>query len=199
MDKHKTFISFHSDDEWAKIELENMNELKEIFINKSVKDGDIDDDLPDDEIRRIIRKDFLEDSTVTILLVGQETKNRKFIDWELHASMINTENHRCSAILCINLPSIKQCLRVGENIEKDLLSKKYDWERIITRGELETRFPYMPSRIIDNFVKGIKISVIEWDEVSKNPSKLQNFIDIAFKRRDSLEYDTHAPLRRKNS
>lgn len=199
MDKHKTFISFHSDDEWAKLELEKLNDLKDFFINKSIQEGDIDDSLPDEQIRRIIRKDYLADSTVTILLVGKETKNRKFIDWELQASMTDSENHKRSGILCINLPSISQCHKAGESFEKIIISNTNNWIKLSTRNEFELNFPYMPNRIIDNFLVDAKITVVDWETVINDVNKLQYLIDIAFRRRDSIKYDTHTPLRRKNS
>lgn len=44
-----------------------------------------------DYIMRAIRERFLEDSTVTIVMVGQCTWSRKFIDWEVQASLRRRE------------------------------------------------------------------------------------------------------------
>lgn len=87
MTKHKVFISYHHDnDQWAKEKLLELNSKYDIFIDRSVDTGDISDDLSDEKIRKKIRDEYLRD-TVTILLVGTETKNRKHIDWELYSSM----------------------------------------------------------------------------------------------------------------
>ena len=81
MIKHKVFISYHHDnDQWAKEKLLELNSKYDIFIDGSVDIGDINDDLSDEEIRKKIRDEYLRDTTVTILLVGTETKNRKHID-----------------------------------------------------------------------------------------------------------------------
>ena len=93
MTKHKVFISYHhTNDQWAKEALLKCNEENDIFINGSVDTGDISDDLSDEKIRKKIRDEYLRDTTVTILLVGTETKNRKHIDWELYSSMRPLQN-----------------------------------------------------------------------------------------------------------
>lgn len=103
---HKVFISYHhKNDQYYKDFLIEMNKLSPIFIDGSVDSGDISDDLTDQEIRRIIRDEYLKDTTVTILLVGTETKYRKYIDWEIFSSMIDGKVNRKSGLLVINLPS----------------------------------------------------------------------------------------------
>jgi hypothetical protein len=51
-----------------------MNDEHEIFVNRSVSLGDIDEDEEPQTIREIIRDKYLRDTTVLILLVGTETK-----------------------------------------------------------------------------------------------------------------------------
>ena len=106
MERHKVFISYHhANDQWYKNELLRLNRIHDIFIDESVDTGGIDDNLPDDRIREIIRDDYLRDTTVTILLVGSETKNRKHVDWEIYSSMYDGQVNKKSGILVINLPS----------------------------------------------------------------------------------------------
>ena len=108
MTKHKVFISYHhTNDQWAKEALLKCNEENDIFIDGSVDTGDISDDLSDEEIRKKIRDEYLRETTVTILLVGTETKNRKHIDWELYSSMYDGNKNKKSGILVIQLPSTK--------------------------------------------------------------------------------------------
>ena len=65
--KHKVFISYHHEnDQQYKDGLLIMNDLYDIFIDKSVDTGDIDDSLSDQSIRGKIRDEYLRDSTVTI-------------------------------------------------------------------------------------------------------------------------------------
>ena len=79
---HKVFISYHhANDQWYKEELVRIGENNNIFVDRSVDTGDIPDNLSDEQIREKIRDEYLRDSTVTILLVGEETKYRKHVDW----------------------------------------------------------------------------------------------------------------------
>ena len=74
MKMHKVFISHHhGNDQGYKDDLVKFGEENEIFVDRSVDTGDIPDDWTDERIRRVIRDDYLRDSTVTIVLVGRET------------------------------------------------------------------------------------------------------------------------------
>jgi len=76
--KHKVFISYHHASDQAYEEaLIQSNLYNDIFIDASVDTGDIDENLSDQAIRQKIRDEYLKDSSVTIVLVGTETKNRK--------------------------------------------------------------------------------------------------------------------------
>ncbi len=106
MTKHKVFISYHhANDQWYKNELEKMNDVFDIFVNRSVSLGDIDEEEEPQKIREIIRDEYLRDTSVLILLVGTETKNRKHVDWELYSSMRDSPRNGKSGIFIINLPS----------------------------------------------------------------------------------------------
>ena len=85
---HKVFVSFHhANDQKYKEGLVSWAEKNKVFIDGSVDMGEIPEDWDDQKIREYIRDEHLKDTTVTILLVGTETKNRKHIDWELYSSM----------------------------------------------------------------------------------------------------------------
>ena len=75
--RHKVFISYyHKDDEVFKDRL--LQALGSKAIDKSVSPGDIhDESLPLDEIRRRIRDNHIADATVTIVLIGPCTWQRK--------------------------------------------------------------------------------------------------------------------------
>ena len=68
-----------------------------------------------------------------------------------------------------------------------------------TRQEYENAYPYMPSRIIDNFIKGVPITVVDWSTIENDSSKLKTLIHYAYERRKTNQYDHSAPLRRNNS
>lgn len=56
--KHKTFVSFyHKDDQIYRERFENL--FGDLFVSKSVDDGDIDSDTSDEYIKKLIQKDYL--------------------------------------------------------------------------------------------------------------------------------------------
>ena len=203
--RHKVFISYHhaNDQEYRNKFEELFSNDYDIFISKSVQDKDIDDKLPDQSIRRIIRDNYLKDSTVTILLVGTETKNRKHIDWELYSSMYNGTKNKQSGILIINLPSTycSNCtIAHGEEIKKNIYSHITSWTTIKNRIDYERRYPYMPPRIIDNLLNpDAKISVVNWDDIIDKPKELQLLIDLTYKHKDKCIYDMKRKMRKKDS
>lgn len=206
--RHRVFISYyHHDDQRYKDYLIKMQEfnietmqMQSIFEDFSVHENEIDDTgLSSEQIRCIIRDEYIKDATVLILLCGENTKKRKHIDWELHAAMYDSLANRQMGIIVINLPTIKQGIRASSEEEKPLLSDFGQWYSIENRAEFEGQYPYMPSRIIDNFVKGVPITVVEWSRIENHPTILKQLIDNAFNRRFDFTYDHSSPLRRQNS
>ena len=104
---HKVFISHHHhNDQQYKEALVRFGEQQAMFVDRSVDTGDISDDLTDEQIRRVIRDQYLRDLTVTIVLVGQATKRRKHVDWEIYSSMYDGSVNKKSGIVVINLPGV---------------------------------------------------------------------------------------------
>lgn len=52
-----------------------------------------------------IREKYLQNSTVTIVLVGTCTHSRRYIDWELKSSLRRGENITPNGVMAILLPS----------------------------------------------------------------------------------------------
>ena len=198
---HQVFISHHHDnDQWYKEELVKLGEQNQIFIDRSVDTGDISDGLSDEYIRELIRDEYLRDSTITIVLVGTETRRRKHVDWEIYSSMYDGRVNKKSGILVIMLPTTDYgSLHVSHGqSEKALYPDITSWTSVESRGEYERRYPYMPDRIIDNLVKlDSKISVTSWSRI--NPTRLRFLVDATFQSRSYREYDLSRPMRRANS
>ena len=197
---HRVFISYHHDnDQGYKNALVKWAEENDIFIDYSVETGDIDDNLTDQQIREIIRDEYLRESTVTILLVGTETKNRKHVDWELYSSMFDGKKNKKSGIIVINLPSTNNtlCHACHDGEKEYVFSNIRSWTSINTRKEYEERYPYMPERIIDNWLNGAKISAIAWDDLTVE--KLRYMIEKAYEDKEYCDYDLSRPMRRRNS
>jgi hypothetical protein len=201
---HKVFISYHhGNDSEYKDRLIAINDLYEIFIDASVDTGEIDNDLDDQNVRQIIRDEYLKNSSVTIVLVGTETKKRKHVDWEIFSSMINGKVNKKSGVLVINLPTIACSYYTaahGDSEKNSLYPNVSNWTSISTRIEYEERYPFMPERIIDNLLKtGAKVSVANWSDVINDLEKLRFLVDVTFNDRASCEYDLSRPMRRSNS
>jgi hypothetical protein len=90
------FISYHHKDERYKLELETILDKlhwsspvhhSHQARNVSVSAGCISDELPDSHIMRIIEERHITDSTLLIVLVGEETYCRKYVDWEIAAGL----------------------------------------------------------------------------------------------------------------
>lgn len=200
MHKHRVFISYHHDnDQDYKDGLVKWAEENDIFIDYSVDTGDIDENLTDQQIREIIRDEYLRESTVTILLVGTETRNRKHVDWELYSSMYDGKVNKKSGIIVINLPSTNNmsCHACHDGEKELVFSNIQSWTSISTREEYENRYPYMPERIIDNWLNGAKISAISWKDL--NVEKLRYMIEKAYDDKEYCDYDLSRPMRRRNS
>ncbi|MHA1376672.1 MAG: TIR domain-containing protein [Promethearchaeota archaeon] len=199
---HKVFISYHhKNDQSYKEKLLDVNKNNNIFINVSVDTGDIDENLPDDYIRELIRDYYLRDSTITILLVGTESKWRKHIDWELYSSMFDGRENKKSGILVINLPTVNcNYFTASHEKEKELLYPGTNWISIDNRNIYEERYPYMPDRIIDNLLEPeAKISVVNWNGIIDRPNLFSILLDETHNDRSICKYDMSRKMRRANS
>lgn len=103
--KHKIFLSFHSEDIFWKNEFERIfQNSAEVIVFRSVQDGDISDNLKTETIRQKIRDEYLRESTVTIVLIGRKTWQRKHLDWEVGSSLRDTQFNKRSGLIGIFLP-----------------------------------------------------------------------------------------------
>ena len=101
--RHKVFISYHDEDREHKDRF--VRNMGNSIIDESVQVDDIDDtNLQVDTIRRRIRDDYIADATVTIVLVGPCTWQRKHVDWEIGSSLRDTKNNSRCGLLGIWLP-----------------------------------------------------------------------------------------------
>ena len=163
--RHKVFVSYHhDDDEGYKKNFCIM--LGSDIVDKSVEDGDIDPYQPTDTIRRKIRDEFIADATVTVVLVGNCTWQRKHVDWEIGSSLRDTKNNSRCGLIGILLPShynhgdstySRNLIppRLSDNCGgKDSFAKNYDWpdpwstDRV--RGWIDAAFQRRESVTPDN-------------------------------------------------
>lgn len=157
-ERHKVFISYHHDlDQIYKERF--IKQFEGVLVDWSVRLGDIPDGLATETIRRRVRDEWLRASTVTVVLVGRQTWQRKHVDWEIGSSLRDTALNPRSGLLGILLPSYPE--PIG----------KYDPHTI-------------PPRLADN-VKGDTpfAKVYNW---SDNAASVQAWIHDAFLRRNKL-------------
>ena len=136
--RHKVFVSFHVAD--LKYKDLFLKLIEGHAVDKSVHDDDIDDtNLKVARIRQIIRDEFIADATVTVVLIGTNTWQRKHVDWEIGSSIKKTKHNDRCGIVGILLPShpnhrstsIKSNLlppRLTDNMQGDNpYAKLYKW------------------------------------------------------------------------
>lgn len=169
--RHKVFVSYHhANDQYYKDQFEQLFSDYDIMVSKSVKIGDIDENLNVDTIRRKIRDEYLRDSTVTVVLIGSQTWQRKHVDWEIGASIRQTKFNPRSGLLGIILPTYPR-----EDIS---CYQKHT----------------IPPRLSDNIDCGFA-KIYNW---SSNPNLVQNWIHEAFLRRNSVIPDNSFPSFKRN-
>ena len=170
MAKHKVFISYHhKNDHFYKNQL--INNYGNDFINHSVDSGDIHDSKTDEQIREIIRDEYIRNASVTIVLIGKETWGRKHVDWEISSSIRHTKYNARNGLIGIVLPS----------------NNNYGTKQLQDSTSI-------PSRLYKNFKTGFA-KIYDW---SPNMN-LEYMIERAFTDRNLIIPDNSDSLRRRNS
>src|SRR5213082_3323838 len=96
---------------------ELFHDRAEVIVSRSVMDDEIDPNDNTDNVRRIIRDKHLAQTSVTIVLVGARTWQRKHVDWEISATLTDTDLNTRSGLVGILLPTYPQYPRyTGETI-----------------------------------------------------------------------------------
>lgn len=120
--KRKVFISHYKGD---RSEVDAfIDGFRDVFISKALGANDNDEFInsnnPDYVMQRI-REKYLEDSTVTIVLLGTCTHGRRYVDWEIKSSLqqgIDLPN----GLMGIVLPSQNNTAHLPERL-------KANWEK----------------------------------------------------------------------
>ena len=105
--KHRCFVSYHKENPTA---VKNfVEEFSDVFTAKTVGVTDEDDFIDSENteyVMRRIREKYLSNTTVTIVLIGECTKARKYVDWEIASSLRNDPVNGRSGLLGINMKSV---------------------------------------------------------------------------------------------
>lgn len=105
--RHKVFVSYHHalDEHYKNIFERRFGNAFGAIVPGSVQVGDIDPNLPTETIRQKVRDEYLRDTSVTVVLIGAETWQRKHVDWEIGSSIRHTQYNPRSGLIGILLPS----------------------------------------------------------------------------------------------
>jgi len=106
--RRKVFISFHQKDR-PEVDafIERWATREGVFIPKALGVSDNDDFIDStnpEYVMSQIRAKYLGDSTVTIVLLGSCTHSRRYVDWEIKASLRHGETEP-NGLIGILLPS----------------------------------------------------------------------------------------------
>jgi len=127
---HKCFISYHAADKDA---VDSFCEKFEgSFIRRGIKmEDDIIDSENTDYVMRRIRELYLQDSTVTIALIGKCTWARRFVDWEIQASLRQPKDAYPNGLVAIQLWQSYKTLPNRVRLNVDSGYAKFYWSFVI--------------------------------------------------------------------
>ena len=182
---HKIYISFKAEDQDFKSHLQGLQNLD--VIDKSL-DTPINS-LNFDYIMQRIRSDYLADSTVTVLLIGQygsESRGwdeQKYIKSELQASLYNGAGDSKSGLLGVVLPSMQErifggsynCFHCGSS------HNRVDVGFNTTISEFYANY-YIPNGKCAHFDDDRYAVLCSWFDFVSTPS---TFINQAFNKRSA--------------
>ena len=181
---HKCYISFKTEDKDYK---EYMQESLHIdMIDKSLNEPIESQDS--DYIMRRIREEYIQDSTVTISLIGEKSnenlgwKEQQFIKRELQATLFNSDDNPRGGILGVVLPAMipiiyqgtQLCLHCNNHhnivkINDATVIKEFSYNYYIPHNKCawaeEDRYCVL----------------VPWNEFKDNPEK---YIEQAFQKRE---------------
>lgn len=186
MTSHKCFISFKSDDMHYKKYIQNYLDID--MIDKSLNEPIQSEN--EDYIMRKIREDYLQDSTVTVHLIGEYSAensylNQNYIKRELQASLSNTSAGTRNGILGVVLPEVYNKIYKGQQA----CSQCFKNHNIVAINENTTirEFSYNYYLPLDNgehvWSEDDRYCVlVKWEDFIVSPNK---YIEQVFNKRTS--------------
>ncbi len=161
--RHKVFISYyHEEDEGYRNRFETL--FGNVMVSRSVNIGDIDPNANTEYVRQRIRDGYLSDSTVTVVLVGAHTWQRKHVDWEIYSSLRDTPKNPRSGLVGILLPTYPGY--ANREYSQYTIPPRL-WDNVIVRDDKQEPFS----------------KVYLWTE---DQSKMQSIINETFERRNKI-------------
>ncbi|WP_419038535.1 TIR domain-containing protein [Ligilactobacillus animalis] len=177
---HKCFISFKTEDIVYKNRIQQMDQLDVIdkSLNEPINSSN------EEYIMRKIREDHLNDSTVTLVLIGKNSaennvyENQTFIKRELQASLYDKPN----GILGIVLPDMYDSIYKGEHL-CSTCGEYHEFVNInddTTIREFNYNY-YIPNSKCSWGEKDRYCVLVRWDDFITIPNF---YIDFAYSKRE---------------
>lgn len=180
---HRTYISFKTEDKDYKKFIQNHLDID--MIDHSLDEAIDSEDL--DYIMRVIRKEYLSDSTVTIFLIGEMSNEnlgeyeQRFIKRELQASLYHGQGNTQNGVLGIVLPSMYSKVYGGSGV-CSTCGKTHTYININNTSTIkEFSYNYYIPNDKCSWSEDDKFCVlVKWDDFIQEPEK---YIDKAFDKR----------------
>jgi len=124
----KVFVSYSHrlDQESADTFRKFFADQRDVFIDKSIREdvGEYQKETIKKQLRSLIK-----DSSVTVVLIGQNTGGRWWIDWEIYNSLRKGERNERNGLLGIKIPSKQHWIpsRLNKNVPN--MGLIIDWPR----------------------------------------------------------------------
>lgn len=124
--RRKCFISYHHDDQaWVDYFINTFDHAHNLFIARGLGQTmaqDVVDSADTDYVMRRIRQLYIRDSSVTLLMLGKCTWARRYVDWEIQASLRSPQGGLPNGLLAIKLPAFPDNAAFPERLNRNLLS-----------------------------------------------------------------------------
>lgn len=138
--RRKVFISYHhGNEEEVKDFIKHWTETNKVFIPRMLGVSDDDDFIDSDDpgyVMSQIREKYLQDTSVTIVFLGSCTHSRRYVDWEIKATLRQASNSLPSGLIAILLPSAGTSAHLPPRLSEN-------WNR--QNNECYARYYYAPS------------------------------------------------------
>jgi hypothetical protein len=137
--RRNVFISsFHADRREVDDFLYRWSQTEKVFIPKALCTFDNDDFINStnsDYVMREIRLKYIGDASVTIVLIGSCTHSRRYVDWEIKASLTQGQSLP-NGLLAYVLPSAMPAIT-------DWAGNQFEWGK--------RAWPHLPERLSANW------------------------------------------------
>ncbi len=122
--RRKVFVSHYGGDRTAVKKF--IDKWSDVFIAKELgvyDDEDFINSNDGDYVMAQIRRKYIRDSTVTLVLMGTCTHSRRYIDWEIKSSL-RQGNYTPNGLLGIILPSLRETPNMPERFSENWSSER---------------------------------------------------------------------------